>query len=244
MFCPHCGTDAGDAKFCPECGTSLAELAPRKPPAKAAPATGLSPTTLWIVIGIAAAVVVVAVIILAGSFSNKKATSADTSSGSIAADTSGTYAELVTRANGLYDQGDAAFMSNSADSSTRAAEYFSAAATVYAAALQKQPGDPKVRTDYATSLFYSGQTDAALKQVTQILKDNPVFQPALLNEGIFLTHKGQFAQQAGQKAEARAWFAKGKVALTKAIAIDPNSSLAKESRQLLDMTNKALAGLK
>ena len=32
--------------------------------------------------------------------------------------------------------------------------------------------------------------------------------------------------------------------LEKAIAIDPNSSLAKESRQLLDMTNKALAGLK
>lgn len=243
MFCPRCGTDAGDAKFCPECGANITELK-RSLPGRASAATGLSPTTLWIIIGLAAAVVVAAVIIIAGSSSSKPAVSADTSSGSVVADTSGTYEQLVKRANGLYDRGDTAFTSNSADGTTQAAEYFSAAATVYAAALQKQPGDPKVRTDYATSLFYSGQTDAALKQVTLILNDHPTFQPALFNEGIFLAHKGQFAQQAGEKTGARSWFEKAKVALIKAIAIDPNSSLAKQSRQLLDMTNRALAGLK
>ena len=44
-------------------------------------------------------------------------------------------------------------------------QYFAAAAKVYRAAWKQQATDPNVGTDYATSLFYSGDTDGALKQV-------------------------------------------------------------------------------
>ena len=57
------------------------------------------------------------------------------------------------RANGLYDQGAAAFDAEQYD---QGAAYFEAAAKVYAAAWKQQSTDPGVGTDYATSLFYSG----------------------------------------------------------------------------------------
>ena len=56
----------------------------------------------------------------------------------VSADTSGSYRELVTRANDLYDQGVREMPDGIP--SQQGAEYFAAAAKVYEAARAKQAG--------------------------------------------------------------------------------------------------------
>ena len=135
MYCPECGTDAGEARYRPECGENLAgvkEAMTGKPAAKAAKsgpdgaadkppaapqvaAPGGSPRPSLGRSGALAIVVVIVVIMVSGGFGGG---SADSGAGSadqgeavpaVEADTSGSYEELVQRANELYDQGDAAF---------------------------------------------------------------------------------------------------------------------------------------
>ncbi|MFA4966040.1 MAG: tetratricopeptide repeat protein, partial [Thermoleophilia bacterium] len=151
-------------------------------------------------------------------------------SGPVAADTSGAYRELVARANGLYDQGAQAFQSKNPSG---AAQYFAAAATVYEAAWAKQPGDPNVGTDLATSLYYSGDTAAALKQVDAVLAKTPDFQSGRLNKGIYLQAASQDAQQNGQSAKATKLLAQARAELEKAVAIDPAAAAGKKAAEIL-----------
>ncbi len=148
----------------------------------------------------------------------------------VTADTSGSYEELVSLANDLYDQGDAAFQEQDFE---QGGAYFAAAAEVYAAALKKQPGDPAVGTDYAVARFYSGDIPGALSQIEVVLKADPDFQKAWLNKGIFLTHEGRIAEQQGDKKEADKLYAQAKTALTKAVAIDAKSDAGKQADQSL-----------
>ena len=140
-------------------------------------ASRLSPLLIWAVAGVIMVVIVAAIMIIGRSPSGATAAGGATGqpTGPVAADTSGAYRELVARANGLYDQGAQAFQSKN---TSGAAQYFAAAATVYEAAWAKQPGDPNVGTDLATSLYYSGDTAAALKQVDAVLAKTPDFQTA------------------------------------------------------------------
>jgi hypothetical protein len=55
----------------------------------------------------------------------------------------------------------AAFRSENFEQGTA---YFQAASHVYAAAWKKQSTDPNVGTEYATSLFFSGDIDGAVRQ--------------------------------------------------------------------------------
>ena len=66
-----------------------------------------------------------------------------------------------------------------------------------------------------------------------MLKDNPDFQKAWLNKGIFLTHEGRIAEQQGDKKEADKLYAQAKTALTKAVAIDSKSDAGKQADQSL-----------
>ena len=153
--------------------------------------------------------------------------------GPVTADTSGSYAELVRRANGLYDKGAQAFQDEDQDAG---AQHFAAAAKVYRAAWKQRATDPNVGTDYATSLFYSGDTDGALKQVSVVLAGSPDFQTAHLNKGVYLQTAAQTAQDDGQKVRADALLAQAKAAFEKAVSIDPASSAgatAAESLQSL-----------
>ena len=124
-------------------------------------------------------VVIVVIMGSGGTGGDDAATDAGTQSGGpaapVSADTSGNYRELVTRANGLYDQG-AAEMPDGIPNEQGAA-YFGAAAKVYEAAWAKQPGDPNVGTDWAIALFYSGNVDGAVKQVNVVLDDDPASSP-------------------------------------------------------------------
>jgi len=253
MYCPECGNDADDAKFCPECGADLAGLkaalkgkttgrqgggrgAPqsaRPPKAGSAPSPpakrGLSPALIWGLFGgIAIVVVIIVVMMSGGSKDNGAPADAGTQSGGpatpVTADTSGSYRELVTRANGLYDQG-AAEMPDGIPNE-QGAQYFEAAAKVYEAAWAKQPGDPNVGTDWAISLFYSGDVNGAVKQVNAVLAGDPRFQPGLYNKGIFLSHMSRLTQD---QAQAQKYVDQARATLTAAIAVDPSSEVGKQA---------------
>ena len=254
MYCPECGNDAGSAKFCPECGANLSGVkdalsgqpaaakadkqgggAAAQTPAAATGSKHLSPAVIWGGFGALAIIVIVIVVMVSGGFGGGSTdeTTANASGApaqAVSADTSGSYEELVSRANDLYDQGDAAFQEQDFE---QGGAYFAAAAEVYAAALKKQPGEPSVGTDYAVALFYSGDIPGALTQIEAVLKDNPDFQKAWLNKGIFLTHEGRIAEQQGDKKEADKLYAQAKTALTKAVAIDSKSDAGKQADQSL-----------
>jgi tetratricopeptide (TPR) repeat protein len=254
MYCPECGKDAGDAKFCPECGANLAGVKhalsgqPADPDAKAGatgdqaavPATDggpkkLSPAIIWGAFGALAVVVIVAVVMISGGFgggSSETGTASATGGEAVeavSADTSGSYEELVQRANELYDRGDAAFQEQGLE---QGAAYFAAAAKVYAAAWAKQATDPGVGTDFSVALFYSGDMEAALERIDEVLEANPDYQKGWLNKGIFLSHEARLAGQADAQ-QADKLFKQAKSALTKAVAIDPKSDAGKQADQSL-----------
>jgi hypothetical protein len=256
MYCPECGNDAGDAKFCPECGANLAGVKdalsgkPAAAAAKPAPKGGgaaddqvaatsgapgrLSPAVIWGGFGALAVVVIVIVVMVSGGFGGGSS-SADASPSAapveaVAADTSGSYSELVARANDLYDQGDAAFQNQNFE---QGGAYFAAAAKVYAAAWKKQATEPSVGTDYAVTLFYSGDIEGALKQIDTVLKASPDWQKGWLNKGVFLSHEARIAEQQGDTKTADTYNAQAKQALTKAVAIDPTSDAGKQADEAL-----------
>ena len=256
MYCPECGNDAGSAKFCPECGADLAgvqdALSGKTGAAKAAKQGGgaaaattatagggpkrISPAVIWGGFGALALVVIIVALMVSGVFGSGGSGDDATANASgapvqaVNADTGGSYEELVSRANDLYDQGTAAFQNQNLE---QGSAYFAAAAKVYAAAWKKQATDPSVGTDYAFSLFYSGDIGGALKQVDSVLKANPDFQKAWLNKGIFLSHEARIAEQQGDKQAAKQYNAQAKQAFTKAAAIDPKSDAGKQADQSL-----------
>lgn len=250
MYCPECGNDAASAKFCPECGANLSGVKDvlsgkpaAKPRAKAAQGGGsgsqdsggapkrISPVVIWGGFAALAVIVILVVVMVSGGFGDDAADpgTAGTGAGSmqpIEADTSGSYDDLVARANGLYDQGDAAFQNQDFE---QGGAYFAAAAKVYAAAWKKQATDPAVGTDLAVALFYSGDIEGALKQVDVVLKDNPEFQKGWLNKGVFLSHEARIIEQDGDKKQAKTLTEEAKAAFTEAVAIDPESDAGKQA---------------
>ena len=153
----------------------------------------------------------------------------------MAADTSGSYTDLVKRGNGLYDQGDKAFKAQQFE---QGGAYFAAAAKVYAAAWKQQATDPGVGTDYAVALFYSGDIPGALKQIDAVLAASPDFQKGYLNKGIFLSHEARLTEQNGDKKQAAKLYAEAKAALTKAVAIDPKSDAGQQADASLSQLPK------
>ena len=257
MYCPECGNDAGGAKFCPECGANLAGVKdalggkPAAKPAKqgggaaskAAPAGGpkrLSPAVIWGGFGALAVVVIIVVVMVSGGFGGGSGSSDSPSASggpvqAVTADTSGSYADLVSRANDLYDKGNAEFQNQNFE---QGGAYFTAAAKVYAAALQKQAGDPAVGTDYAVALFYSGDIPGALEQVTTVLDATPDFQKGWLNKGIFISHEAQLAKQDGDDKQAQKYFDEARQALTKAVALDSKSEAGQQADSFLQSLPK------
>ena len=194
----------------------------------------LSPAVIWGGFGALAVVVIVIVVMVSGGFGGGSGGDASSASAApvqaVSADTSGSYSELVARANDLYDQGDAAFQNQNFD---QGGAYFAAAAKVYAAAWKKQATDPAVGTDYAVTLFYSGDIAGALNQIDAVLKANPDWQKGWLNKGVFLSHEARIAKQQGDTKTADKYNAQAKQALTKTVALDPKSDAGKQADQAL-----------
>ncbi len=251
MYCPECGHDAASAKFCPECGANLSGVkdalsgktggadaaqgggagSSSKAAASAGEPRRLSPAVIWGGFGALAVIVIVVVIMVSGGFGGDGGggSTADASAGpvqAVEADTSGSYDELVSRANELYDKGDAGFQNQDFE---QGGAYFAAAAKVYAAAWKKQPTDPGVGTDYAVALFYSGDIESALKQIDVVLKAEPEFQKGWLNKGIFLSHEARILEQNGDTKQAKKLTEQAKAAFTEAVAIDPKSEAGQQA---------------
>jgi len=220
VYCPECGEDAGEAKFCPECGTDLQPAREARVDAPAAPQGGprkhddgrrVSPALLWAIIGVVAVAVVPVVLV----FGRGVGGSGGSAATPIAADTSGSYRELVRRANGLYDQAKAAAQVNDMATGQR---YGQAAATVYEAAWKKQPGDPAVGTDWATALFYAGEFDAAIQRADAVLAADPGFQKGWVNKGDLLWDLARMTQDQDQAAQ---YLAQAKTAYRRAVNLGP-----------------------
>jgi len=64
------------------------------------------------------------------------------------------------------------------------AHQFKQAADYYAKALDVKPKDVTIRTDLASCLYYAGDVDGALQQLTQATKDNPKDANSLFNLGM------------------------------------------------------------
>jgi hypothetical protein len=251
------------ARFCPECGAPVGAAAvadapkaaagrrtgtrgkggaqkrrPPRPPREQDPAPAtkpsgrVSPAIVWGVFALLAVIVILVVVYVAGGSGNG-AGAASTSGASVqpvAADTSGSYGQLVQRANGLYDQGAAKLQGKQYEQATA---YFTAAATVYAAAWDKQGTDPGVGTDYATSLFYSGDIDAAVKQVDKVLAQSPKFQTAWFNKGNYLTDRAKLAEQNDQKKAADTAYAQARAAYQKAVELGASTETGQQAQQRL-----------
>ena len=127
----------------------------------------------------------------------------------------GSYRELVSRANGLYDQAAAAAQINDMAAAQR---YGKAAAAVYAAAWSKQPGDPSVGTDWAHVLFFAGEFQAAVARVDAVLKADPGFQKGWVNKGDFLWN---LAQMTTDQSQAAQYSAQAKAAYQRALRLGP-----------------------
>jgi hypothetical protein len=257
MYCPECGNDAGSAKFCPECGANLAGVkdalsgkkaaapaaagAPAATETEAAPGgpSRLSPAVIWGGFGALAVVVIIVVVMMSGGFggsnsADNAAAASNPAGQNITADTSGSYDELVARANGLYDKGSKLFPSDL----NQGVAYFAAASKVYAAAWSQKATDPGVGTDYAVTLFYGGDIPAALKQIDAVIKSSPDYQKAWLNKGIFVSHEGQLAKKKGKTKEASAYFDEARAALAKAVALDPQSEAGKQADSFMSSLPK------
>lgn len=60
-----------------------------------------------------------------------------------------------------------------------------AAKDSYRRALEVNDSESPVKVDYSITLFYSGETNEAIKVASQVSKDDPKFAPAWFNLGIF-----------------------------------------------------------
>ena len=189
---------------------------------------------IWGGFGIAAVAVILIVVLVAGGGGDP--TGATTSDGAqsvqpVSADTSGSYGELVQRANGLYDQGASSFDAQKYD---QGAAYFEAAATVYAAAWKQQSTEPSVGTDYATSLFYSGKIKPAISLIERVLAKSPTFQTGWFNKGNYLSEQARQAEQDGDAQAAKAAYADARVAYEKAVSLGADSASGQQAQQRLD----------
>jgi hypothetical protein len=250
-FCPECGTDlsavrrvlrGGEPAAPPSASTSStagkttggrrdagSSTSQAPAPPAAAWSRGISPWVLFGGAAIALAIIVAVVFVglrTGSSSGSVPPSSTGASASAVPADTSGTYQQLVTRANALYDKGAAALGKSQFQQS---ANYFGAAATIYQAAWKKEAGDLNVGTDWATSVFYSGDIQGALAIVEMVLAEDPTFQPALYNKGDFLANQAQLADQSGMSADASKLNAEAKAAYQQAAAADPASSLGKQA---------------
>jgi hypothetical protein len=249
-FCPECGANLGGVKDAlrgaatgersgrttGQQGRRTGAVRPPKgdvAPAAAQPARGLSPGIIWGGFGAIAVIVIVVVVMASGGFGGKSTSSSSSSPGAvqaIAADTSGDYRTLVTRANTLYDQGDAQFKKQNFE---QGSAYFVAAAKIYAAALAKRAGDPAVGTDYANALFYSGKLDRTIKQADSVLSRNPQYQAAYLVKGNALAHKARIADQQGDKVAAKAFYAAAKQVYVKTVSLGAGTDAGKLADEML-----------
>jgi tetratricopeptide (TPR) repeat protein len=100
------------------------------------------------------------------------------------------YALLVAQAQNYYGWAGQVQQALKGADSGQDAPIWKAASTYYARALAVKPGDPAVMSDYAVSLFYSGDTAGAIAEGEKVRTANPKFAPNIFNLGVFYANSG------------------------------------------------------
>lgn len=97
--------------------------------------------------------------------------------------------EQVASLAGLYTQWGMALMAlqNNTDAQTQGAEKLALAKQYWEQAYKLDPKNKEIAGDYATSLYYTGDTAGAVKVARQVVKDNPTYSTVWYNLGIFLS---------------------------------------------------------
>jgi len=101
---------------------------------------------------------------------------------------------------------------------------FDAAGAYARRALALDPGNPDVRTDYATALHQTGHDLDALAQLDTVLAQRPTFVQALFNRGVVL-------QAIGRRTDAIAAF-------QRFIAVAPNDPRVADAKATIDELGK------
>lgn len=98
--------------------------------------------------------------------------------------------------------------------------FYDQAAMYYKRYLGKKPGDVDARIDYGVTLFEGGNTQGAIKEITDALKIDPKHQIGFFNLGIIYLNAGDI-NKAGD-------------AFKECVRINPNSDIGKKAKQALD----------
>lgn len=103
------------------------------------------------------------------------------------------YPVLVSLGNTYFDWAIQLQQASQTDSATIGADQplWVAAKDAYERALAVKQGEAPVTVDYAITLFYTGETNAAIKTAEQVTKDTPDFGPAYFNLGVFYNALGE-----------------------------------------------------
>ena len=143
------------------------------------------------------------------------------------------YTALVSLANTYFDWAAAVQQASQTSTSAVGADLplWTGAKDAYKRAIVVKKGEPAVSTDYAITLFYTGDTTGAIKVATEVTKTNPEFASAYFNLGIFNGTLGENAKAAA--------------AFKKAIALDPQGksvNLEYAKQQLASLESSATSG--
>jgi hypothetical protein len=95
------------------------------------------------------------------------------------------YDLLVAQAQNYYEWGQQVQQALKGTDSGQDTPIWKASSTYYARALSVKPGDVAIMGDYAVSLFYSGDTPAAIAEGEKVRTADPKFAPNLFNLGVF-----------------------------------------------------------
>lgn len=127
---------------------------------------------------------------------------------------------------GTYSQWGTALLSiqNNTEAQTEAAKKLQLANQYWKQAYDLNPADKEVAGDYATSLYYVGDTQGAIKVAQEVVKQNPTYATVWYNLGIY--------QSATNKTEAIK-------SLENAVKYETNATQKKSAQQALDSLKKA-----
>jgi len=106
------------------------------------------------------------------------------------------YAALVSLGNAYFDWAIAKEQASQGTTTSVAAlaPLWLAAKDAYARALEVKGDESPVRTDYAITVFYSGDNVTAIKLAEEVVKADPTFSPAFFNLGVFYSATGEAAK--------------------------------------------------
>ncbi len=138
------------------------------------------------------------------------------------------YDLLVAQANLYHDWAGEVLQSSQDDQvlMASAVPMWMAAIQYYRRALDLKPGDPAVNTDLSVSLFYSGDTTAAIQTAVKVTKSDPKFSPAFLNLGVFYEATGNRSQSI--------------TALKQYLKLEPSGQYAQQAQESIARQQAAL----